>query len=217
MSDSTPEASSATKPAPTSGASAVIAGGVQEAETLLEEVPSRAEVALFVGGSIVRTAAVLALVFISMSLIPEQLDFLSGIPVVSIVLGMIVYLLYTRRQLRKINTSRFPQVQAIETLIMMTTMFLALFAVIYVSLSQHNDQAFTEQLDAFSAYYFALTVLATVGFGDITPVTTLARSVTMVQMAIDLAIIGILVRIVSTAANRAISGRRTLGQQQQPS
>jgi hypothetical protein len=100
---------------------------------------------------------------------------------------------------------------------MMTTMFLALFAVIYVSLSQHNDQAFTEELDAFSAYYFALTVLATVGFGDITPVTTLARSVTMVQMAIDLALIGILVRIVSTAANRAISGRRTLRQPQQPS
>ena len=81
--------------------------------------------------------------------------------------------------------------------------FLALFAVIYVSLSQHNPQAFSERLDPFAAYYFSLTVLATVGFGDITPVTVLARSVTMVQMAIDLALIGILVRIVSSAANRA--------------
>ncbi len=189
--------------------SSALAGGVEEAENLLAEVPSRAEVALFIGGSIARTGAVLALIFISMALIPAQLDLLSGIPVIGIILGMVAYLFYTRQQLRKINTSRFPQVQAIETLILMTAMFLALFSIIYVTLSQHNTQAFTEPLDAFSGYYFALTVLATVGFGDITPVTTLARSFTMVQMAIDLAIIGILVRIVSTAANRAMVRRQT--------
>jgi hypothetical protein len=189
---------------------------VQEAETLLAEVPSRAEIALFIGGSIARTGAVLALIYLSMALIPAQLNILSGIPLIGIVLGMVVYLFYTRQQLRKINTSRFPQVQAIETLIMMTAMFLALFTIIYVSLSQRDPQAFTEQLDAFSGYYFALTVLATVGFGDITPVTTLARSFTMVQMAIDLALIGILVRIVSTAANRAMVRRQASQNTQNP-
>ncbi|MFM7145705.1 MAG: potassium channel family protein, partial [Actinomycetales bacterium] len=83
-------------------------------------------------------------------------------------------------------------------------------------LSQHDPRAFTEQLDAFSGYYFSLTVLATVGFGDITPVTTLARSFTMVQMAIDLALIGILVRIVSTAANRAMVRRQASQNTQNP-
>lgn len=191
-------------PSPQPGAaSSGVADDVRKAEAFLEEVPSRAQVALFIGGSIARTLAVLALIFLSMNLVPSQLDAFSGIPILSLLLGMAVYLFYTRRQLRRIRTSRFPQVQAIETLIMMTAMFLALFAVIYVSLSQHNPQAFSERLDPFAAYYFSLTVLATVGFGDITPVTVLARSVTMVQMAIDLALIGILVRIVSSAANRA--------------
>lgn len=208
MSDST-----AATPSPSSQSG--ISGEVQQAEALLAEVPSRAQIALFIAGSIARTAAVLILIFISMSLIPEQVDIFSGVPFISILVGMILYLFYTRRQLRKIGTSRFPQVQAIETLIMMTAMFLALFAILYVFLSQHDPYAFTETLDSFSAYYFALTVLATVGFGDITPVTTLARSVTMVQMAIDLALIGILVRVVSSAANRAMMRRQARGPQQQ--
>jgi len=208
MSDTSPPASGPTNPAPAPAPPSMIAEDVQEAETFLEEVPSRAQIALFIAGSIARTAAVLILIFLSMSLIPKQVDVFSGLPIVSILIGMAAYLWYTRRQLKKIDTSRFPQVQAIETLIMMTAMFLALFSIIYVSLSQHDNQAFTERLDAFSAYYFSLTVLATVGFGDITPITTLARSVTMVQMAIDLALVGILVRIVSTAASRAISQRK---------
>ncbi|MFM8349739.1 MAG: hypothetical protein ACKN9D_01585 [Actinomycetales bacterium] len=126
MSDSTPSSSGSTDPVPHPATTSAVAAGVQEAETILAEVPSRAEVALFIGGSIARTGAVLALIYISMALIPAQLNILSGIPLIGIVLGMVVYLFYTRQQLRKINTSRFPQVQAIETLIMMTAMFLAL-------------------------------------------------------------------------------------------
>lgn len=176
---------------------------MRHTKAILAAAPSRAQIVLFIAGSLARTGAVLALIFFSMSLIPDEVNVVSGLPILGILIGMTLYLFYTRWQLKRLNKARFPQVQAIETLIMMTAMFLALFSIIYVSLSQDDPQAFTERLNAFSSYYFALTVLATVGFGDISPVTTLARSVTMVQMAIDLALIGVLVRIVSQAASRA--------------
>ena len=52
-----------------------------------------------------------------------------------------------------------------------------------------------------------MTVLATVGFGDITPVTIPARSVAMVQMGFDIAFIAVAVRIVSGTANQALRNR----------
>ena len=85
---------------------------------------------------------------------------------------------------------------------------LAIFAVIYVLISEGNPESFTEPLDRFTAYYFALTVLATVGFGDITPVTTLARAVTMIQMSLDLALIAVLVKVMGGAAKSALGKRK---------
>jgi hypothetical protein len=96
-------------------------------------------------------------------------------------------------------------------------MFLAVFAMIYVSLSLADVEAFTEPLDAFSSYYFALTVLATVGFGDITPVTTVARAVTMVQMALDLVFVALLIRVVSTAARKSLKHRAPQAAEGSPS
>jgi len=49
--------------------------------------------------------------------------------------------------------------------------------------------------------------LATVGFGDITPVSTVARATAMVQMAIDIAFIAVLVRIISSVASNTIKAR----------
>jgi alkylation response protein AidB-like acyl-CoA dehydrogenase len=58
-------------------------------------------------------------------------------------------------------------------------------------------------MDFFAALYFALTVLSTVGFGDITPVGTVARGLTMVQMTLDLVLLGVAVRVITGAAQRA--------------
>jgi hypothetical protein len=45
------------------------------------------------------------------------------------------------------------------------------------------------------ALYFTVTVFATVGFGDIVPVTDAARIVVMVQMVGDLVLVGVGVRV----------------------
>ena len=87
-------------------------------------------------------------------------------------------------------------------------MFLAVFAVVYGIISSQAPGSFTEDLDHFNAFYFALTVLATVGFGDITPVSEGARLACMVQMALDIAFIGAAVKILGGTAQRAVHARR---------
>jgi len=88
-------------------------------------------------------------------------------------------------------------------------LLLAIFASIYSLISLQDPEAFTEVLTPFSSVYFSLTILATVGFGDIAPSSVPARSVAMVQMVLDLVFIGVLVRTLTNAAKRSIARRAT--------
>ena len=118
-----------------------------------------------------------------------------------VLLGL--FIVFVSWRLKKLEQARYPGWAALELYALAVVMFLAIFSKLYLMISLTNPQAFTEELDHFTAYYFALTVLATVGFGDITPITVLARSLTMVQMALDLTFLALLVRLVSTRRSRA--------------
>ena len=59
---------------------------------------------------------------------------------------------------------------------------------------------FSEPLDHTGALYLAITVFPTVGFGDITPESDLARIVVSIQMLLDLVVIGVVVRLLANAA-----------------
>ena len=159
--------------------------------------------------SVFRTLLGILLIAAVLALVPERPHLNIWTPIVAIALMIGAYLWYFWLQLRRIRNARYPQIQAAEALILVATMFLAIFAVIYDMMSGANPAAFTEDLDRFSAFYFAVTVLATVGFGDITPVTTAARSVAMLQMAIDIAFIAIAVKIVSGVATKSLAQRKT--------
>lgn len=168
------------------------------------DTPSRRDYAMAIGGTLVRLTLGAILIVVMLTLVPSTPDGRMVTPFVVAAIGTAIYIVESRRQLRRIMHSRFPGLMAAESLILLAAMFLAVFAMIYVSLSLADSEAFTEPLDAFTSYYFALTVLATVGFGDITPVTTVARAVTMVQMALDLVFVALLIRVVSTAARKGL-------------
>ena len=153
------------------------------------------------------------LIVVMLSFVPSSTDGSMVVPVIVALVGAVLYAFFFRRQLRKITHSQFPTLMASEALVLLAALFLGVFAMIYVAISLSDPRAFTEPLDAFTSYYFALTVLATVGFGDITPVTTLARSFTMVQMALDLVFIAVLIRIVSSAARKGIVQRGSSGEE----
>lgn len=154
-----------------------------------------------------RLALGLLFILLMLALVPKNPGDPIMYPIVLAILGMVLYAWFFRRQVRGVYKSQYPTLRAIESLILVAAMFLAIFTMVYVMVSINDPNAFTEPLDSFNGYYFSLTVLATVGFGDITPNTTVARSFTMVQMALDIAFIAVIIKVMSAAARKAIQQR----------
>ena len=72
-------------------------------------------------------------------------------------------------------------------------------------MSASDPGAFGGQLNRTGALYFTVTVFSTVGFGDIAPRSDPARVVAMVQMLSDLAVVGIVIRLILGAATRGLA------------
>ena len=85
---------------------------------------------------------------------------------------------------------------------------LLLFAAGYCLMSYASPGAFTEPMDRTDAIYFTVTVFATVGFGDIAPVTTSARVVVTLQMVGDLLVLGVLLQAIVGAVKLGRARRR---------
>src|SRR4051794_26888212 len=108
-------------------------------------------------------------------------------------------------QVRSILRSRHPALRAVEAVALSLPLFLLLFAATYAVLSSSAPDTFTEPLSRIDSLYFVITVFATVGFGDIAPVSQLARSLVSVQMVGDLVLIGLVLRVFLRAVDQ---GRR---------
>jgi hypothetical protein len=107
-------------------------------------------------------------------------------------------------QLRMIIAAEVPQVRAAEAVVETVLMFLFLFAFLYTSMSTTDPRAFTEPLSRMDALYFTTVTFATVGFGDITPVSQLARAVVTVQMIAGLGALVLVVKVAFFAAGRRL-------------
>ena len=122
--------------------------------------------------------------------------------------GLVVFGAVFVHQVRHIKRSPTPTLAAVEALVLVYGTFLVQFAVLYVALSTSDPGAFDEPLNRIGGLYLSITVLSTVGFGDITPSSDLARVLVSVQMIADLALIGTAFRILTgTARTAAQRGR----------
>ena len=107
-------------------------------------------------------------------------------------------------QLRRVLRAERPGLRAVQALGGVIPLFLLTFAGLYLSLSEATATNFSESLNHTGALYLAITVFSTVGFGDITPQTDLARIATSIQMLLDLVVIGVVVRLLTTAAKTGL-------------
>ena len=98
------------------------------------------------------------------------------------------------------RSAELPGLRAVQALGGTIPVFLVVFAVVYLSLAQASSTQFSEPLNHTGALYLVITVFSTVGFGDITPEDDLARIVVSIQMLLDLVVIGVVVRLLTTAA-----------------
>ena len=117
-----------------------------------------------------------------------------------LVVGIVAFAAVLAWQLRRVTRAEFPVLRAVHALAVTIPLFLVVFAAVYLSLAQGSAAHFSEPLDHTGALYLAITVFSTVGFGDITPESELARIVVSIQMLLDLVVIGVVVRLLTTAA-----------------
>jgi hypothetical protein len=119
-------------------------------------------------------------------------------------------------EVQRVSHAELPELRAVEALGIVIGVFLVGFSIIYLSMSNSNMHTFTQPLNPTRALYFTISVFSTVGFGDITPRTDPARLVVAAQMLLDLAIIGIVVRMIFTAARSRIAPRDEGGRASSP-
>jgi voltage-gated potassium channel len=164
------------------------------------ETPRRRTVLFGLARAVLNVVGLLALYY----LLPLDRGLRSR-SLLTLVAGLLAVGLLVAWQVRTILRARHPALRAIESIALSLPLFLLLFAAAYVLLAGTDPHAFTEPLSQTDGLYFTITVFATVGFGDITPVTELARVLTTVQMVGDLVLIGLVLRVFLTAVER---GRR---------
>ena len=157
--------------------------------------------------STLRVAIGLGFIWWLYSLVPKDVDERIFIPGVLLLAGMAIYIWFVKKEIERILGSRYPEVLAVEGLILSAALFLVIFATIYLAIDGLNPGSFTEPLSHLSSHYLTLTILSTVGFGDITAVTDQARLAVMIQMALTLGFLAVTTRGFSWATKRALAQR----------
>lgn len=119
-----------------------------------------------------------------------------------LIIGLIAW------QIREIARSPYPQVRAVGGVTTSITIFLLVFATTYYLLGQAEPDSWTEPLSRLDAVYLAMTIFASVGFGDVTAVDQTARAIVTGQMLADLVVVGLVVRMVTRAVERGLQRQR---------
>jgi voltage-gated potassium channel len=126
----------------------------------------------------------------------------AGAIAVRLLLELVVLVLVLGWQIREVTRSPHPVLRGVEAVVISVPLLVLTFAATYVVVDHNSPGSFTEALSRLDAAYLSVTILATVGFGDITPVTDVARSLVMSQMLVDLAFVGLVAKVLVGAVRR---------------
>jgi hypothetical protein len=72
------------------------------------------------------------------------------------------------------------------------------FGLAYAAVSRLDPHAFNVPLGVGAAFYFSVTTLATVGYGDIVPVSAIARTIAVVEIFVGLLYVILVFSVVAT-------------------
>lgn len=125
-----------------------------------------------------------------------------GLTVLRLVAALLLVGVVFWWQVRLIGRSAHPGWQGVQALALVVPLFLLVFAQGYFLLARHQPGSFTAPLTRTDALYFVVTVFATVGFGDIAPVSSPARVLVTLQMVLDLLVLGVALKVILAAVRR---------------
>jgi hypothetical protein len=136
-----------------------------------------------------------ALVVVLYAVLPaDQAQSTSSLVVLAV--GLVLLGLLVGIRVWQIQRDDRPQLRAAEGLALVVPLFVALFAWAYLLLSQAEPAAFSEPLNRIDAAYFTLSILSTVGFGDISAQNDLARLLVSAQIVLTFTLLAGVVRLI---------------------
>jgi voltage-gated potassium channel len=124
--------------------------------------------------------------------------------IIEFLVALLVFAGLLAWQVLRILDADHPELRAAEALAFAFPALIIVFAFTYLSLSHANPANFSEPLDHVSAIYFTVTVISTVGFGDIVARTDGARLLVTIQILLDLAVIVGIARTIVFAARMGV-------------
>jgi voltage-gated potassium channel len=151
------------------------------------------------------TVVVLLCLYASVPMPTSRQEAFDGLPLFLVALTVFVAVFVW--QIRRIRRARHPGLRAIEAGVVSLTVFLVVFASVYLTVDAATSGSFSQPLGHVTAMYFTVTVFSTVGFGDITPTSDPMRVVVAVQMLLDLAFVGVAVRLLFQVAQQTARQR----------
>lgn len=159
--------------------------------------------------NIAYSTAILAVLYV---VLPAAGD-ASGLTVaLKLVIGSVVFLGLLGWRVVRILGDEHPELRAAEAFMFAFAALVFVFAYVYLSMSRARPANFSEHLDHASALYFTVTVIGTVGFGDIVARTDVARLLVAAQIVLDLGVIAGIARTVVFAARVGIRRREARGE-----
>jgi hypothetical protein len=154
-----------------------------------------------------RVLGVVAATLLVYFLLPIEGSGAASAAAVAACAGIAVILIVFARQITRVSRSRRPVLAALEALVLVFGLFLSFFALLYVSISESDPDAFTQDVNKVAGIYFTMTVLTTVGFGDISAVSDTARVMVTLQMVLGMVLIGTAFKALGFSAKRAVTAR----------
>jgi voltage-gated potassium channel len=109
------------------------------------------------------------------------------------------------RQQKAILTSARPLSSVIRAILIMGTLLIVGFAATYYAVDQQMSGQISGLETKTDAMYYTVTILATVGFGDILPTGQFARALTTFHMLANLIVVTVSVRLVIEAGRRRLA------------
>jgi voltage-gated potassium channel len=131
--------------------------------------------------------------------------------IIEFLLALLVFAGLLAWQVLRILDADHPELRAAEALSFAFPALIVIFAFTYLSLSHASRANFSQPLDHVSAIYFTVTVISTVGFGDIVARTDGARVLVTIQILLDLAVIVGIARTIVFAAREGVRRQRADG------
>jgi len=159
---------------------------------------SRRLVTLGLLRALLSTTVLVVLYYIS------PLDHVDADPLpVSLIVLLLILVGVSTWQVRAITRAAYPGVRAVEALATTVPLFLLLFAATYFLMAQSDPANFSaEPLTRTDTLYLTITIFSTVGFGDISAASQSARLVASLQMILDLLVLGLGIRVFTSAVQR---------------